>query len=83
MIKIDMDKAKEIHKNKLREMRAPKLAKLDVDFMRAAEANNPELQAEIAAKKQALRDVTKDQAIESAQTPEELKAVIPSVLLEE
>ncbi len=34
----------------------------------------------LAAKKQELRDVTKDALIASAATPEELKAVIPDVL---
>ena len=56
---VDIDKAKEIWLNHYRIARTPLLATLDVDFMRAVEAGNIEFQKEIAAKKQALRDVTK------------------------
>jgi hypothetical protein len=56
MIKINIDKAKEIQKDKLREARKPLLEKLDVDFVRALELGGDT--ASIAAQKQALRDVT-------------------------
>lgn len=56
MIKINIDKAKEIQKNKLRAVRKPLLEKLDVDFVRALEFGTDT--APIAAQKQALRDVT-------------------------
>jgi len=56
MIKINLDKAKEIHKDKIREARKPLLEKLDVDFVRALELGGDT--ASIAAQKQALRDVT-------------------------
>jgi len=56
MIKINVDKAKEIQKDKLREARKPLLEKLDVDFVRALELGRDT--ASIAAQKQALRDVT-------------------------
>jgi uncharacterized protein (DUF2267 family) len=56
MIKINLEKAKEIQKNKIREVRKPLLEKLDVDFVRALETgSNLE---EIKDQKQALRDVT-------------------------
>ena len=74
----DMPKAREIWRNKMRAARAPKLAALDVDFMVALEGKKST--AAIASKKQALRDVTKDQAIEAAQSPDELKAVWPDAL---
>lgn len=48
----------ELVKNKLRAERAPELAKLDVAFQRALEEGNVAKQAEVAAKKQQLRDVT-------------------------
>ena len=79
-IKVNMPKAREIHKNKLRELRKPLLEALDMDYMRADEQNDQAKKNEIATKKQALRDVTDDKAIESAQTPEQLKAVIPDIL---
>ena len=56
MIKINVDKAKEIQKNKLRQARKPLLEKLDVDFVRALELGGDT--ASITAQKQALRDVT-------------------------
>jgi len=76
----DIDKCRSIHKDRLREMRNPKLSALDVDFMRALESGDSVAIAEIAAKKQALRDVTKDASLTSAKTPEELKKAIPEVL---
>jgi hypothetical protein len=56
--KVNIEKAKAIHLDKFRSARAPKLAKLDIDFMKAVEANDEEKKAEIIAAKQALRDVT-------------------------
>jgi hypothetical protein len=75
---IDMDKARDIHRDKLRRLREPKLAALDVELSRAF--NDPIKQGEIEAKRRALRDVTADPAIDAAKTPEELKAVIPGPL---
>jgi len=56
--KVNIDKAKAIHLDKFRAARAPKLAKLDIDFMKAVEANDEAKKAEIITAKQALRDVT-------------------------
>lgn len=56
--KVNIEKAKAIHLDKFRAARAPKLAKLDVEFMKAVEANEEEKKASIVAEKQALRDVT-------------------------
>jgi hypothetical protein len=73
----DIAKCKNIHLNKFRHARAPKLAELDVAFMRAVEQGNADKQAEIAAIKQELRDVTK---IELPDTLPEIKAVWPDIL---
>lgn len=75
-IVVDMPKARELHRIKLRELRAPKMGALDVAYMIADERGDTVEKQRIAALKQALRDVTSDPAIEAAQTPEELKAVI-------
>ncbi len=80
MITINMNKAREIKKDMIRADRAPLLAALDVEYMRAVETGDSVKQAEIAAKKQALRDATKDPAIAAAQTPDQLKAVVPEAL---
>jgi len=82
MITVNMTKAVEIKKEMIRAERKPKLEALDVEFMRAVEAGDADKQAEIAAKKQALRDATDDPAISAASTPDELKAVVPTALAE-
>jgi hypothetical protein len=58
-IRINIDKAKAIKLDAIRAERAPLLAALDLAFMRAVERGDILEQATIAAKKQALRDVTK------------------------
>jgi hypothetical protein len=78
MIKVNPDKAKAIWKNKWREARKPLLASLDIEFMKAVESADTAKQAEIALQKQALRDVTQTEIV--GNTPEEIKAVWPSVL---
>jgi hypothetical protein len=58
-ISINIDKAKAIKLDLIRAERAPKLAALDVAFVRALEQGDTAAQARIVAEKQALRDVTK------------------------
>jgi hypothetical protein len=55
---IDIESAQEIQRDKWRLARAPLLAKLDIDFMRAVETHDTDEQDRIAGEKQALRDVT-------------------------
>jgi hypothetical protein len=81
MIRVNMDKAREIKKDMIRAERAPKLAALDVEFMRAVETGDADAQTTIAAKKQALRDATEDPVILNATTPEALKEATPSALV--
>jgi hypothetical protein len=57
-IGIDINKAKDIHKDKIREVRNPLLQAKDVEYMRAQESGDTEKVAEIVAEKQALRDAT-------------------------
>jgi hypothetical protein len=78
MIIVNPDKAKAIWKDKWREARKPLLASLDIEFMKAVETADTTKQAEIASQKQALRDVTLTEIV--GNTPEEIKAVWPSVL---
>lgn len=79
-VEVDMPKARDIHRDALRAKRAPLMAALDVEYMRADENGDAAKKAEIAAKKQTLRDVTKAPEIEAARTPDELKAVLPAAL---
>jgi hypothetical protein len=57
-IGIDINKAKEIHKNHIRSVRNPLLQEKDVEYMRALEVGDTEKVAEVAVAKQELRDVT-------------------------
>lgn len=75
-----MDKAKEMVKEGLRTAREPLLKELDVQFMRAVETGNTKLQAEIASKKQELRDVTNLPEIKAANTTVELREAWPDIL---
>ena len=77
MIKIDMAKAVEIQRNRIRTLREPMLAKLDVEFMRAVERNDNAEQTRIAGEKQRLRDMTKNPRLIAAKTPEELAIILP------
>ena len=72
IIKTDMAKAREIHRTRIREARAPKLAELDVEFQKALETGAST--TDIVAKKQALRDAPADSEITSAADTDALKA---------
>ena len=70
----DMPKARAIHMERLREARDAALARLDVEALRAVERDDRAELARIAARKQALRDLPATINLESAATPEALKA---------
>ena len=75
-INIDIPKAREIHKSELRIERKEKLEALDILFMKAQEAG--EDTSDIVAKKQLLRDVTKE--VDNKDTTETIRAVkLPDV----
>jgi L-rhamnose isomerase len=76
MITINFDKAKDITKDRLRTERKPMLESLDVVQLR--NLNNPEVLADIEAKKQALRDATSQ--VDTMTTLDELKAASLPVL---
>lgn len=79
-IEHDMNKAREIHRNRIRDARAPKLAELDIAIQRELEKPKPNTSV-IAAQKQVLRDITASPEIDSATTVEELKAAWDTDLL--
>jgi hypothetical protein len=72
VISEDMDKAKEIFKDKIREVRAPLLEAKDVELMKALETSADT--SAIATAKDALRDAPATSAIANATTITELKA---------
>lgn len=64
VLSVNVEKANEIHKQNLRKLRASRLQKLDVDYMRAHESNDAEMMAIVAQQKQAFRDITEFPLIE-------------------
>jgi len=72
IIKTDIAKAREVHKNKIREARVDKLTALDVEFQKALETSADT--TSIVSKKKALRDAPANTAINAATTETELKA---------
>lgn len=78
VIGVDMGKARDIWRDKIRQARAGKLEALDAAFMKALETGADT--SAIVAEKTALRDAPADPAIDAATTPEELKLVQPAGL---
>jgi hypothetical protein len=74
VISEDMTKAKEIFKDKIREVRTPLLDAEDVTYMKALEAGDTDAQAASVARKTALRDAPADSAIDAATDIAGLKA---------
>ena len=71
MITIDITKAKEVWKDKIRFKRGGALKKLDLDFMKAQETSSDT--TSIVADKQTLRDLPKK--VDTATTTNEIQAV--------
>ena len=70
-VTININKAKEIWKDKIRLARKPKLEELDVEFIKAQETSSDT--SAIVTKKQELRDYPAQ--VDSATTTDEIKAV--------
>lgn len=83
LIKIDINKAKEVKKDQLRMERAPILNQLDIEFMRAVEQGDTVKAQEISQKKQVLRDCTNSEELSNAQTVEQLKQITLQSILGE
>ena len=81
VISEDMTKAKEIFKDKIREVRKPLLEAEDVTYIKALEAGDSSAQTASAATKKKLRDAPAASAISSADTIAKLKAAWDKDLL--
>lgn len=79
VINVDMAKARDIQREKVRSDRTPIFEKLDADFMKALEQGQDT--SAIALQKQKLRDMPSDMRIETASSPEELQALTVEFLL--
>jgi hypothetical protein len=76
MITIDITKAKEVWKSKIRNARKSALEKLDIDFIKAQEQSLDT--TSIIADKQTLRDLPNE--VDTANSIEEIKAVWNNLL---
>ena len=81
VISEDLTKAKEIFKDKIREVRKPLLEAEDVAYMKALEADDSAAKTASATKKTNLRDATDASAISSATDIAGLKAAWDDDLL--
>ena len=81
VISEDLTKAKEIFKDKIREVRKPLLEAEDVTYMKALEADDSAAKTASATKKTNLRDATDASAISSATDIAGLKAAWDEDLL--
>lgn len=79
-VQVNMNKAREIHMNQIREVRDKKLASLDVETIKALGSGNSNAVAVVEAQKQKLRDIPQTLDLTKATTPEELKAIWPEEL---
>jgi len=82
-IGVNIAKAKEIQKERFRQVRKPLLEALDIEYQRADEANDSSKKAEVATKKQALRDVTNNSTLNAASSATDIRAVWDASVLGE
>ncbi len=82
VISVNMNKARDIWRDKIRYARTEPLAALDTAYMKALETSADTTQ--IISDKQALRDAPSLPSIDEATTPEELVAIqpVPNVVIE-
>jgi hypothetical protein len=78
----DRSKASAIHMNRIREVRNAELAKEDINFQKAIEADDASAKTAVATKKQTLRDLPATFDLSGASTDDELDALWPSELPE-
>lgn len=71
-IEVDMPRAREVLRDRIRVLRERRLAELDKEYLRADEQNDGARKRQIAVQKQALRDAPADPRIDAAATPQAL-----------
>jgi hypothetical protein len=77
---IDLERAKEVWRNKMRPVRDARLKQLDLEWMRAMEQQDYQAAAKVVVKKVELRDITKRDELKYAKTLDQVKAFWPEVL---
>jgi hypothetical protein len=79
-VDVNMEKARGIWMDKIREARNAELAKLDLAYIQADEGGSAQEKLAIAKQKTALRNIPETFDLSSAQTPEQLKTLWPEGL---
>ena len=79
---IDLSKAKDVAKDKVRQARTPKFQELDIAYQRADEDSDADAKKAVADKKKVARDATKDTKITNADSIDKLKEGMESVIKE-
>ncbi len=81
-VEVDLDKAKVIAKEKVREARVPKFQELDIAYQRADEDGDADNKKAVADKKKVLRDSTANTKITNADSIDKLKEGMEAVIKE-
>jgi len=81
-VEIDLAKAKDLAKDKVRQARTPKFQELDIAYQRADEAGDADAKAAVVVKKQTARDATADTKITNADSVDNLKTGMNEVIAE-
>ena len=81
-VEVDLDKAKVIAKEKVREARVPKFQELDIAYQRADEDGDADNKNAVADKKKVLRDSTANTKITNADSIDKLKEGMEAVIKE-
>lgn len=80
---VDMGKARDIQRAHIREERNKKWPEVDAEWFKAMETQDQAAIEKAANKKRKLRNATKDDRLEQAQTEQELKALTLDELTKE
>lgn len=79
-VQVDMERAREMHMDRIRKSRDTALKALDIDYMRTLEQGDTAAQQAIASEKQRLRDIPETFDLGVHATPESLAAAWPDGL---
>lgn len=81
IVTIDLNKAKDLHREHVRSRRLAEFRQLDLEYQRADEINDTDTKLKIVAKKNLLRNLPQDSRIEKASSVEELSTLRYHTLL--
>lgn len=79
-IVVNLNKAKEIWKARLRRARKPIFEKLDIEYIKALESEDTNESKRIVTLKKELRDITTSKELVNAKSIEKIKAYWPAIL---